>query len=139
MAFNTYATYSIRNDRAKRTLYVRMQGTFDLQSMKAACDTLKVACDEYNGAPHFCVADLRGMAPAFSDIAQMLGEGIAYCRQHGVVCCAHLADHTVTRLQAGRLARAATVGDDATIDVVSEREAERVMEELRASAKYRVA
>jgi hypothetical protein len=47
------------------------------------------------------------------------------------VCCAHVSDVTVTRLQAGRIARQASEGDDVTIDCVSIEEAERALRERR--------
>ena len=120
---------SIRNDPAKRIVYARMSGVIDLATMRTACAQLRQASDSYGGSPHLLIADMRGMQPVFGEVAQLMGEGIGYSRQHGVVRCAHLSDHAIIKLQAANLARAATPEDDITVNVVSEAEAERLMAE----------
>ena len=85
----------------------------------------------YAGTPHMVLADMRGSQPASPEVAAVLGETIEFSRQNGVVCCAHLSDDTVQRLQAARLARQIALASDITLDVVSLEEAERVLAEKR--------
>jgi hypothetical protein len=132
-------SYSMRNDRDKRIIYLRMTGPFDLATMQQCMAEMRIITNSYRGEPHFMLADLRGFVPAFSDVAAAMGEGIKHCRANGIKCCAHLSDNSVTRLQAARLARAATVGDDITVDVVSEAEGERLLAERLQALGYKAA
>lgn len=125
------ASYSVTNHRAQRTIRVRLSGMVDETAMRAAMDEYKRLTDEYRGADHLVFADLRGMI-ASQDAAAVLGEAIGYARKRGVYRCAHLSDVTITRLQTRRVARENSPGDDVTIDVVSEAEAEKVLSELRS-------
>jgi hypothetical protein len=125
------ATFSVRNAPAERTIHVRMSGKFDISAMRAFCDEYKTATDSYASAPHYVLADMRGMVPAGPEVSLIFGSTIGYARARGVRCCAHLSDDTVQRLQAARLARQNATGDDVTIDVSSVEEGERVIREQR--------
>jgi len=125
------ASFTVRNNAAERTIYVRMTGAFDETAMQAFATDYKRATDEYRGGAHLVLADMRGMKPTSPDAATVLGEAIGYARGRGVACCAHLSDSTIQRLQARRVARSSSPGDDVTIDVASEDEAKRVLAEQR--------
>jgi|HubBroStandDraft_4_1064222.scaffolds.fasta_scaffold547386_1 hypothetical protein len=120
----------MKNDRASRTVRVRMSGAVSLEEMVAADKTLRAMSDEYRGALHVVLADMRGFRPLAPEVAEVMGAGIAYTRRRGVVHCAHLSDSSIVRLQAARLVREAVVGDPAITEVVSLEEAERVLEEV---------
>ena len=122
----------IKNDRAKRTIRVTMVGAIKLDEVKAKVAIMKKVTDGYEGAPHLVLADMRGMKATAPDVADVMGEAIAYQRRHGVVHCAHLSDSSTTRLQMARLARQAVEGDPGMTEVVSLEEAERVLDEIRA-------
>jgi hypothetical protein len=77
------------------------------------------------------LADMRGMRPTHPDVAAILGAEIGYARERGCVRCAHLSDDTVQRIQAARVARLASPGDDVTVIVGTVSEGERVLEEAR--------
>jgi hypothetical protein len=130
----TKASYAIKNDQAKRTVLVRLTGMMDEATMRVAMDQYKRATDEYRGGEHLVFADLQGLI-ASQDAAEVLGEAIGYGRKRGVTRCVHLSDVTITRLQARRVARENSPGDDVTIDVVSEAEAQQVLAELREQLK----
>ena len=89
------------------------------------------ATDLYAGKKHLVLADMRGLRSSVPEAAAVFGEAIGYARKRGVVCCAHLSDSTIARLQAARLAREFSPGDDVTIDAVSLEEAEKVLAEER--------
>ena len=125
------ASFSVKNVPADRTIYVRMTGKFDISTMRAFCDEYKAATNTYSSKTHYVLADMRGMVPAQPEVGLMLGSAIGYARTHGVRACAHLSDDTVQRLQAARLARQSTPGDDVTVDVSSLEEGEKVIREYR--------
>lgn len=125
-------SFKIVNDRALRTIRLRMTGEYAASDMQGMADELRRVTDEYGDEHHMILADMRGLAPLKSDVASLFGELIAYTRQHGVVCCAHLSDDTVQKLQAARLGRQSSIDDDLTVDVVSLEEAERVLAEARS-------
>jgi hypothetical protein len=127
------AQYSVKNVIGERTIYVRMHGRFDEEAMRKFAQEYKSATDTYRGGPHLVMADMRGMAPASPQAAELFGESIGYARRRGVVCCAHLSDSTVQRLQARRVAREHSPGDDVTVDVVSEDEGRKLLAERRAT------
>jgi hypothetical protein len=126
------ASFNFVNSMGERTIRLRMMGAFDVRSMTRFADEYRRVSNEYGGRSHLVLADMRGMAPIESSVAAIFGESIAYSRRHGVVCCAHLSDDTVQRLQASRLARSSSEYDDTTVDVVSVEEAESLLAEHRA-------
>jgi len=125
------ASFNVRNVPADRTIYVRMTGKFDIGTMRSFCDEYRAATDSYAGAAHYVLADMRGMQATQPEVGLMLGSAIGYARTRGVRCCAHLSDDPVQRLQAARLARQSTPGDDVTVEVSSLEDAERVIREHR--------
>lgn len=116
----------------ERTIRLRMSGDFDVATMTQFFHEYKRVSRPLSGSPHLILADLRGMNPTSAEVAAIFGETIAYSRSAGVVCCAHLSDDTVTQLQAARLGRASSPLSDATFDVASREEAERLLDEARA-------
>jgi hypothetical protein len=123
--------FEVRNQLRRRTIVTRMSGHFGESDMRAWAEEYKRATDAYGGKPHLVLADMRGMLTCAPDVAAMMMEAIGYARRRGVVCCAHISDMTVTRLQAARIARQASDGDDVTIDCVSPEEADEVLREKR--------
>src|SRR5262245_9938524 len=124
-------SFEIRDDRAKRTIYTKMSGIFTHEEMRAWCAEYRKATDSYRERPHLVLADMRGMKATHPDVAALLGAEIGYARSHGCVRCAHVSDDTVQRLQAARVARQHSPGDDVTVEVGSSEEAESVLEEAR--------
>lgn len=123
--------YEVKNDRRKRTIYIRASGTMALDELHAWARDYKAATDTYGGQPHLVLADLRGMGVLAPEAAVIVGAGLDYARKRGVRRCAHLSDSSIVRLQTGRLAREASGDDNVTIDVVSPAEAERLLDEER--------
>jgi hypothetical protein len=123
---------TVKNNRAKRTIHITMSGFIKLDEMEQAAGAVRRATDEYGGAPHLVLADMRGLKAVLPEVADAMGTAIGYTRAHGVVHCAHLSDSSTVRLQASRLVREAVEGDPATTNVVSLEEAERVLDEVRA-------
>jgi hypothetical protein len=126
------AHFDMRNEVSERTIYIRMEGFFEAKEMKGFCDAYRKATDSYKGKPHLVLADMRGMQIASVEVSKLLGDAIGYARQRGVACCAHLSTSTVQKLQAARLAREHSPGDDVTVNVVSTEEALKVLAEVRA-------
>jgi hypothetical protein len=125
-------SFRIANDFTERTIRLRMTGEYDRAGMERLACELREVADSYGGRSHLILADMRGMAPLDADVALVFGELIAYTRQRGVVCCAHLSDDSVQKLQAARLGRQISLSDDLTVDVVSIEEAERVLADARS-------
>lgn len=125
-------TFKVTNDTAARTIRIRMMGEFDLDTMRQFGQAYRHSGEEYAGLEHLILADMRGTAPMRPEVAQLLGSTIGYSRQIGVVCCTHISDDTIVRLQAARVARQSSPYSDVTIDVVSLEEAEAVLREARA-------
>ena len=120
--------FEINVDMLKRVVYLRMRGVFDELTMREWCRLYRSrGTDRFKGKNHMVVADMRGMKTLHPSIAALMGEEIGYARRNGVVLCAHVSDDTVQRLQAARIARQNSPGDDITIDVDSPEEAERVV------------
>jgi hypothetical protein len=128
-------SFRIANDPTERTIRLRMTGEYDRVGMERLAVELREVADSYGGRSHLILADMRGMAPLDADVAQIFGELIAYTRQRGVVCCAHLSDDSVQKLQAARLGRQISLSDDLTVDVVSIEEAERLLADARAKLR----
>jgi len=126
------AQFAVHNDTARRTLYLRMAGVWTEQELDPAIHAFLQASGAYEGAGHLILADVRGMTLSGAGVARRFGEAIHYTRSRGVVLCVHLSDSTLTRLQAARIAREYSPGDDVTVDVISMEEGERVLEETRA-------
>lgn len=123
------ADFDIKNELGRRVVRVRMWGTFDEQGMRAWCTAYRErATNPYKGKRHMVIADMRGMKTVHPSIAGLMGAEIGHARMNGVVLCAHISDDTVQRLQAARVARQNSANDDATIDVATIEEAERVIE-----------
>lgn len=125
------AHFSVRNEASERTIYIRMEGFFEETEMRNFVNAYREATDSYGGQPHLVLADMRGMRIASLAVSQLFGDGIGYARERGVVCCAHLSSSTVQKLQAARLAREHSPGDDVTVNVVSPEEAHKVLDEVR--------
>jgi hypothetical protein len=123
--------FDVVNQVRRRTILTRMSGHFTEAEMRGWADTYRAVTDSYEGRPHLVLADMRGMLPCAPRVAEIMMEAIGYARQRGVACCAHISDLTVTRLQAARLARQASEGDDVTIECVSLEEAGQVLRERR--------
>jgi hypothetical protein len=123
--------YLVENDRVRRLLSVRLTGFVRLDEMQSWDAHYRAQVDTYAGQPHAVLADMRGLDPLGADVADVLRDAIAYARQHGTVCCAHLSDSTISRLQARRLAREADAGG-VTINVVSLEEGRAAIDELLA-------
>ena len=123
--------FEVKNDRKKRTIYVRISGPAPIDSVQRWATECKTACDAYGGQPYFIIADMRGVGVLAPETAAVVGEVIEYTRRRGVCRCVHLSDSSIMRLQARRLAREASGNDSITIDVVSTDEAERLLEEDR--------
>jgi len=125
------AHFNLRNVSSERTIYIRMEGFFEEKEMRAFVDAYRKATDSYEGQPHLVLADMRGMQIASLEVSKLFGDAIGYARERGVACCAHLSSSTVQKLQAARLAREHSPGDDVTVNVVSPEEAHKVLEEAR--------
>jgi hypothetical protein len=123
MMTNLAPVVEITADPSRHLIRVRMAGVMTFEAMKGFCDEYAEATDKFAGKPHVVLADMRGMRTLPNDLAEMFQATIGAARARGVVLCAHVSDQTVTRLQAGRLARQATPGDDVTIDCDSVEEA----------------
>ena len=99
----------------ERTIRLCLSGEFDIATMTRFSVEYKRASQPLAGSPHLILADFRGMNPTSAEVAAILGEVIEYLRRSiGVVCCAHLADDTITQLQTARLAakKLSTFGRD---------------------------
>jgi hypothetical protein len=123
--------YKCTNVKSLRTVHLVMTGLLSDEEMAAFTREFCAATDSYGGQPHLVLADMRGLKTLSPAAGKVLGDAIGYARSHGVVRCAHLADHSITRLQTARLARQASPTDDVTIDCVSLEEAERLLSEER--------
>ena len=117
--------YEVTINRGRRLIIFRAKGTLTVDEAKKIYEEAVWSTDGFRGAPHLVLADLRGLAPMSPEAAQIFGEVIRYGRQHGTVCCVHLSDSSIARLQAQRMAREASPHDDITVNVVSLEEAER--------------
>ncbi len=125
------AHYGVKNEVAERTLYLRMEGFFEESEMKEFVRLFLEASASYEGQPHLVLADMRGLQISSLDVAKLLGDAIGKARQQGVACCAHLTSSTVVKMQMARLAREHSQGDDATVNVASLEEANKVLAEAR--------
>lgn len=125
------AHYSVKNETAERTLYLRMEGFFEENEMKDFVRLLLEASASYGGQPHLVLADMQGLQISSLDVAKLLGEAIGKARQQGVACCAHLTSSTVVKMQMARLTREHSQGDDVTVNVGSIEEANKVLAEAR--------
>jgi hypothetical protein len=125
------ALYSVRNDTSERTLYLQMEGFFEENEMKAFVQLFLEASESYAGKPHLVLADMRELQISSLDVSKLLGDAIGKARQQGVTCCAHLTSSTVVKMQVARLAREHSHGDDATVNVSSLEEANKVLAEAR--------
>jgi hypothetical protein len=116
-------------DRIRRTITFRANGTLTLEEAKMALEEAKWATHQFGGGEHIVLADMRGILPMAPDVAAVFGEVIRYGRAHGTALCVHLSDSSIAKLQASRIARESSPGDDVTINVVSLDEAEKLVEE----------
>src|SRR5690349_9364882 len=105
---NLAPTVEIIVDSSRRLIRVRMSGVMTANAMKGFCSEYAEATNQFSGEPHVVLADMRGMRTLPPELAEMFQATIGAARARGVVLCAHVSDQTVTRLQAGRLARQAT-------------------------------
>jgi hypothetical protein len=127
--------FKVEIDRGLRLLTFRASGTITVEEMKQVTQDARYVTDAFKNGPHIVLADLRGMAVVSDEVARMMGEVMRYGREHGTVCCVHLSDSSIARLQTARLAREVTPDDKITINVVSLEEADRVVQEKQALVK----
>lgn len=121
------AEYEVKADPVQRTVFVRMRGIFDEATMREWCKSYREQGTEaMRGKNHIVIADMRGMKTVHPTIAALMGAEIGYARRNGAVLCIHISDDTVQRLQAARIARQNSPGDDITVDCDSLEEAQRV-------------
>jgi hypothetical protein len=123
--------YSVKNQPTRKTVVVRLSGIIEDPEMRAFAAEAHAATDAYKNAPHFVLADARGLKTCAASTATILKEVIAYGRAHGVLACVHVTDESVTKLQLGRLARQGAPTDAVTIEVATIEEAESVLGEKR--------
>src|SRR6185369_9283284 len=95
----------------------------------------KHSTDLFKGEPHIVLADMRGLGVLTEDKQKVFGDIIKYGRTRGTVCCVHLSDSSIARLQQARLAREASPYDDITVNVVSVEEADKVIQEKQSKLK----
>ncbi len=110
----------------------RASGNLSLAEMKQIYEEAKWSTDVFKSEPHMVLADMRGLPPLTDDKAKILADIIKYGRDHGTICCVHLSDSSIARLQQARLAREASPYDDITVNVVSTEEAEKMILEKQA-------
>lgn len=122
--------YELVNDTGKRTIRLRMSGSIQADEMRALVAESKKMINHYRGGKLLLLADMRGFKAAAGPAVELLAEAIAYGRQRGVVGCVHLTDSAITRLQASRLAREASPGNDLTVEAASPEEAEKALTAL---------
>ncbi len=121
--------FEVNIDRARHTITFRASGALTVEEMKKILGEAKWATDGFRGEPHLVLADMRGMSPLSPEGTALFGEVIRYGRTHGTICCVHLSDSSIARLQAARVAREASPYDDITVNVVSMEEGERIIAE----------
>jgi hypothetical protein len=121
--------YETSINRGKRLITFRASGNLSLAEMKTILDEAKWATDAFRGEPHIVLADMRGLTTLNEEKQKVFGDIIRYGREHGTVCCVHLSDSSIARLQQARLAREASPYDDITVNVVSIEEAEKAISE----------
>ncbi len=127
--------FNVQVDRLNRTVRFRATGRLTLEDLQRIKKEAHAAYDQFRGAEHLVLADMRGMSPLAQEAAQIFGEVIRYGREHGTVCCVHLSDSSIARLQANRLAREASPVDEITIDVDSPDEAEKLIKEKQTKLR----
>ncbi|HEU4533206.1 MAG TPA: hypothetical protein VFS00_03775 [Polyangiaceae bacterium] len=123
--------FEVKNDRKKRTIYVRITAQAPIENVRRWSADCKAASESYGGQPHLLIADMRGVGVLAPEAAAVVGEVIEFTRRKGVRRCAHLSDSSIMRLQARRLAREVSGDDGITVEVVSIEEAERLFDEER--------
>jgi hypothetical protein len=121
----------VKNNSTLLTVTIIMNGTVTDDELVVATQEMKKISESYRGKPHLVLADIRGLKPLSAHATTLLYNAMAHSRRHGVKCCVHLSDSAIARMQAARVAREATAGDDETIEVVSLEEAEEVLKEQR--------
>jgi hypothetical protein len=131
--------FEVTLNKQRKTIVFRASGNISLEEMKQIFEEAKWATDTLKGGAHIVLADLRGMAPLSPAVGQIMGDFIKYGREHGTICCVHLSDSSIARLQAARLAREVSPYDDITLNVVSIEEAERVVQEKQAELAKKTA
>src|SRR5262245_3700934 len=104
--------FQIEHDAIARTILFRINGTFSAEEVRAVGREYQRLTDKFRGERHMVLADLRGLRPLSPEAAEVFKGIIAYGRAHGTVCCAHLSDSSIVRLQGSRLAREVTPGDE---------------------------
>jgi len=127
--------YETSIDQMRRTIRVRASGTLTIDELREMYEASKRLTDSFYGRPHMVLADMRGLAPLSPDGTKIFGDIIKYGRERGTICCVHLSDSSIARLQASRLAREASPYDDITVNVVSMEEAEKVIQEKQGAMR----
>jgi hypothetical protein len=121
--------FSVQIDRIRRTIRFRATGSLTPEEMRQIRDEATWGFEQLKGGDHIVLADMRGMAAMSPAVANLFGELIKEGRAKGTVCCLHLSDSSIARLQAARLAREASTFDDITTNVISIDEAEKMIDE----------
>ena len=129
--------FEVTINRTRRVITFRASGTLSMDELRNILKEAKWTTDLFRGEPHLVLADMRGMTPLSQEGTAILGEMIKYGREHGTICCVHLSDSSIARLQTNRLAREASPYDDITVNVVSMEEADRVIQEKQASMRVK--
>jgi hypothetical protein len=127
--------FEVTINRGRKLITFRASGMLSIGEIKQIADDARSVTDGFRGEPHIVLADMRGLAPLSDDKAAVFGEIIKYGRTRGTVCCVHLSDSSIARLQHSRLAREASPYDDITVNVVSVEEADKVIQEKQGTLK----
>ncbi|HUK66192.1 MAG TPA: hypothetical protein VLV17_05145 [Anaeromyxobacteraceae bacterium] len=131
MACERSVHFEVSASLQRRVLRVRLSGSLSAEHLQALAASLSQAAAQFQGKRYMVVADTRGLKPLHPHLAKILCELIGRGRKSGCALCVHLSDLTVARLSAQRLARENSAEDDITVDVSSDAEAERVVDEAR--------
>jgi hypothetical protein len=124
--------FEVTINRTKRVITFRASGNLTHEDMKKVYDDAVWATDGFKGTPHMVLADIRGMGAMSQESGKIFSDIIRYGREHGTICCVHLSDTSISKLQASRLAREVNPSDDCTVNVVSIDEAEKVIQEKQS-------
>jgi hypothetical protein len=129
---------NVELDYSRKVLTFRATGVVTVAELQRTLVQVKTVLAPLRGAEHIVLADVRGLAPMSPEASELFGAVIRYGREHGTALCVHLSDSSIAKLQTARLAREASPQDQITVNVVSLKEAEKVINErypgLRAAS-----
>src|SRR4051812_41688946 len=98
-------------NRGRRLITFRASGDLSLEEITQILEEAKWATDAFKGEPHMVLADMRGLPPMSDEKQRVFADIIRYGRERRCVCCVHLSDSSIARLQHARLAREASPYD----------------------------